>query len=667
MPVRRRGDLTQKLDSNARTTFEHWITGDCDDMYGRGHAQEELSGRRQMLRRFWDTALGYWRLEGDHSAWLLTGGVIVLILLNLGIAYRVNLWNRAMFDALEQRNSAGVLLEAMVYLVLMAVSVGLGMLGVHARMTMQRLWRAWLNCRLLDRWLVKSRYYQLELAGGDHANPEYRLADDMRAATEAPIDFAVGLISAVLSATTFIFVLWSIGGALSIRLGEAVITIPGFLVIAALLYALLASATMVFVGRRFVSVSEAKNQAEAEYRYVLTRVRENAESVALLRGEEEERRSVEESFATVLGRWRDISRQAIRATVVSQASGYVAAVLPILLCAPKFLDGSMTLGQVMQAASAFAVVQMALSWLVDNYPKFAEWSASARRVASLMLSIDMLEAAENGTGVSRIRRGEAHDAALRLCNVSVTLKDATTVVRRADLTIAPRERVLLVGHSGTGKSSLIRALCGHWPWGHGEIQLQRGSKLFVVPQRPYIPVGTLLRAAAYPASAGQVNRDEIVDALKAVGLERFLDRLDEHSAWEQMLSGGEKQRLAFARLLIARPSIVVMDEATSALDVASEKQLMELIAKRLRHATIIGVGHRPELEAFYDRKIELERRHDGARLTRDIDLSRQAMCPHQRDRSRPARSGTAPARPTWSAGFDRWGRRDSERAIAPAC
>jgi len=628
---------------------------------------DELSTRRHMLRRFWSTALGYWRLEGEHSAWLLTGGLIVLILLNLAVTYQVNLWNRAMFDALEQRNSADVLLQAMVYLVLMVMSVGLGMLGVHARMTMQRLWRAWLNCRLLDRWLIKSRYYQLELAGGDHANPEYRLADDLRAATEAPIDFAVGLISALLSATTFILVLWSIGGALSIRLGEDVITIPAFLVIAALLYALLASATMIFVGRRFVSVSEAKNQAEAEYRYVLTRVRENAESIALLRGEEEERRSVEESFARVLRRWRDISRQAIRATVVSQTSGYVAAVLPILLCAPKFLDGSMTLGQVMQAASAFAVVQMALGWLVDNYPKFAEWSASARRVASLMLSIDMLEAPANGDGAPRIRRGETHDAALRLCNVSVTLNDATTVIRQADLTIAPRERVLLVGHSGAGKSSLIRALCGHWPWGHGEIQLPRENKLFVVPQRPYIPVGTLLRAAAYPAPANQVQREEIMEALKAVGLEQFLDRLDEHSAWEQMLSGGEKQRLAFARLLIARPSIVVMDEATSALDLASEKQLMELIAKRLRNTTIIGVGHRPELEAFYDRKIELERRHDGARLTRDIDLRQVTMWSRQRDRSRPARPCAAAARQAWSTGFDRWTRRDSERSSAPAC
>jgi putative ATP-binding cassette transporter len=272
-----------------------------------------------------------------------------------------------------------------------------------------------------------------------------------------------------------------------------------------------------------------------------------------------------------------------------------------------------------------------------------------------------------GNGVPRIRRGETHDSALRLCNVSVTLNDATTVIRQADLTIAPRERVLLVGHSGAGKSSLVRALCGHWPWGHGEIQLQRDSKLFVVPQRPYIPVGTLLRAVAYPAPANQVKREEIVEAIKAVGLEQFLDRLDEDSAWERMLSGGEKQRLAFARLIIARPGIVVMDEATSALDLTGEKQLMELIVKRLRSTTIIGIGHRPELEAFYDRKIELERGYDGARLTRDIDLRHITMWPRKRDRSRPARAGAAAATQAWSTGFNRWARRDLERATAPGC
>jgi putative ATP-binding cassette transporter len=630
-------------------------------MHGLGQEQkDELGSRQYLLRRFWATGFGYWRLGGERSAWLLTGGLFVLILLNLGISYEVNVWNRTIFDALQQRDSTTVLLQGIIYFPLMAISVGLGVLGVYARMTMQRLWRAWLTRRLLDRWLANSRYYQLNLVKGDHANPEYRLAEDLRLATEAPIDFAAGVISALLSAVTFIFVLWTIGGALSFDVAGATITIPGFLVIAAVIYAVLASGTMVFIGRRFVAVSESKNQAEAEYRYMLTRLRENAESIALMGGEDEERRTVDQSFGTVLHRWRDICIQAVRSTVVSQTSGYFAAVLPILLCAPKFLDGSMTLGQIMQAAAAFGVVQTAFNWLVDNYPRLADWSASARRVSSLMISIDMLERAESGEGAPRIRHSETDRAAVRLCNLSVTLDDGTSVVKHAEVTIARGERVLVVGQSGTGKSSLVRAIGGQWPWGEGEVQLQRGTKMCVVPQRPYIPLGTLLRAAAYPTPAEEVDREEVAKTLKVVGLGHFVDRLDEDISWEQTLSGGEKQRLAFARLLIARPNIVVMDEATSALDPSSQKHLMELIHKRLHAATIIGVGHRPELEDFYERKLVLESRHDGARLTRDVDLTRFAALARRRDillkfdRSLPACSGVfhqslASARPSTSA------------------
>jgi putative ATP-binding cassette transporter len=630
-------------------------------MYGFGQEQkDELGSRQYLLRRFWATGFGYWRLGGERSAWVLTGGLFALILLNLGIAYEMNVWNRAMFDALQQRNSATVLLQGIIYFPLMAISIGLGVLGVYARMTIQRLWRAWLNRRLLDRWLANSRYYQLNLVKGDHANPEYRLAEDLRVATEAPIDFAVGVMSAFLSAVTFILVLWTIGGNLSFNVAGATITVPGFLVIAAVIYAVLASGTMVFIGHRFVAVAENRDQAEAEYRYTLTRLRENAESVALMGGEDEERRTLDESLSTVLHRWRDICIQAVRATVVSQTSGYFAAVLPILLCAPKFLDGSMTLGQVMQAASAFTAVQIALSWLVDNYPRLAEWSASARRVSSLMISIDVLERAENGDGPPRIKHGETDRAALRLCNLSVTLNDATSVVKHAEVTIAHGERVLVVGGSGTGKSSLVRAIGGQWPWGKGEVQLQRGTKMCVVPQRPYIPLGTLLRAAAYPTPAEEVDREEVAKTLKVVGLGHFVDRLDEDIPWEQTLSGGEKQQLAFARLLIARPNIVVMDEATSALDPSSQKHLMELIHKRLHAATIIGVGHRPELEGFYERKLVLESRHDGARLTRDVDLTSIAALAPRRDilvkfdRSLPACSdvfhqSAASVRPSTSA------------------
>src|SRR6195256_3048051 len=587
-------------------------------------AEDEASNRlrrRLLLGRFWLSARGFWGpRRGDRLAWLLTGTILLTVLLYLAASYGMNVWNRAIFDALERRDGGTVLDLSLIYVPLLAASVVVMLLQVYARMTTQRRWRAWLNDHLLDRWLKNGRYYQLNLVGGDNQNPEYRIADDVRVATESPVEFATGLLTAILSAATFIVVLWTIGGALTFDLAGVTITIPGFLVVGAVLYAVLASGSMVFIGRRFVTVSENKNQAEAEYRYVLTRLRENGESIAVLGGEEEERSTGDRCLTNVLRRWRHICFQTMRTTIVSQTSSYIAPVLPIILCAPKFLDGTMSLGQVMQAASAFTIVQAAFNWLVDNYPRLADWTASARRVASLMVSLDALERAEEGEGVARIERTEGSGAALRLSNLSVTLDTGKAVVKDAEVDIAPGERVLVAGESGTGKSTLVRAISGLWPWGEGSVQVASGAKMFLMPQRAYVPVGTLRRAATYPEPADSKDSEEVADALKRVGLKHLVDRLEEEAPWDQTLSGGEKQRLAFARILLHRPDIVVLDEATSALDPESQDKLMELLTTELDATTIVSVGHRPELEAFHSRKIVLERRRGGARFVTDINL-----------------------------------------------
>ena len=398
--------------------------------------------------------------------------------------------------------------------------------------------------------------------------------------------------------------------------------IPGFLVIAAVLYAVIASGAMMLIGRRFVAVSEKKNQAEAELRYVLTRLRENGESIALIQGEEEERAGVDR-----------VARQGPADLALDllpvhedhdasrRASGFIAPVLPIILCAPKYLDGSMTLGQVMQAASAFTIVQGAFNWLVDNYPRLADWTASARRAASLMVSLDGLERAESGDGVGRIKRtNDGEDAALRLQDLSVTLDDGTAVLDDTDVTIMPGERVLIAGESGTGKSTLVRAIAGLWPWGDGEIEVKKGAKLMLLPQRPYIPIGTLRRAATYPDAADSREIKEVAEAFKRVGLEHLIDRIDDEAPWDQTLSGGEKQRLAFARIFLHNPDIIVLDEATAALDPESQDKLMELLSKQPDMTALVSVGHRPELEAFHNRKVVLERRKGGAKLVSDIKL-----------------------------------------------
>jgi len=281
----------------------------------------------------------------------------------------------------------------------------------------------------------------------------------------------------------------------------------------------------------------------------------------------------------------------------------------------------MSLGQVMQAASAFTIVQTAFNWLVDNYPRLSDWTASARRVNTLMLSLDALERAEGGEGISRIERSdEGEGAALRLRDLSVTLDDGTAVVDEAEVAIMPGERVLIAGESGTGKSTLVRAIAGLWPWGEGRIEVHKGAKIVFLPQHPYVPLGSLRRAATYPDAAESRSLDEIAEAFKHVGLGHLIDRLDEEAPWDQTLSGGEKQRLAFARIVLHNPDIIVLDEATAALDPQSQDKLMEMLVRQPEHTTLISVGHRPELELFHSRKIVLERRRGGTRLVSDIYL-----------------------------------------------
>ncbi|MDR6590854.1 putative ATP-binding cassette transporter [Agrobacterium tumefaciens] len=588
-----------------------------------GLTPEEAAEARKkyLLKRFWISARGFWSRRGDALAWPFSIGLLAMIGINVGFQYGINVWNRGIFDAIEKRDASTVYFLASIFPPLVLGSVMIVTSQVYVRMRIQRRWRSWLTKVLVSRWIAHGRYYQLNLIDGDHQNPEARLSEDMRIATEAPVDFVAGVIAAFVSASTFIVVLWTIGGALTLPIGGAWITIPGFLVVAAVIYALITSSSIALIGRNFVRVSEVKNQLEAEFRYTLTRVRENGESIALLGGEEEERSDLDKRFRNVRQQWKQMAQQYMRTTVVSHGSMLIAPVVPLLLCAPKFLDGSMSLGQVMQAASAFTIVQSAFGWLVDNYPRLADWNACARRVASLMMSLDGLERAEQSDKLGRIVRGETEgETMLSLKDVSVSLGDGTAVVKETDVEIGRGERVLVAGESGSGKSTLVRAIAGLWPWGGGSVSFRAGSRLFMLPQRPYIPSGTLRRAVCYPQAAESWTFEEIGEALDKVGLGHLKDKVEEEAPWDQTLSGGEKQRLTFARLLLNDPDIIVMDEATAALDEKSQDSMMRTVIDELPDATIISVAHRAELEAFHSRKITLERREGGAKLVSDIHL-----------------------------------------------
>src|SRR5947199_1896591 len=496
----------------------------------------EREQKKPLVRRFWRTARGFWSSRRSWKvAWLMTACLIALVIGQLIFQYQLNIWNKAIFDALEKKDSATVLHQAIIFVPLAAGSIAIAVCIVYARIRMQRRWRAWLTEHTITRWLDKGRYYQLNLIEGDHKNPEARISDDIRIATEQPVDFAVGILSAVLTSATFMGVLWSVGGDLTITIAGSRLFVPGYLVIAVVIYCVIISGVMTIIARSFVPTAETKNQVEAEFRFALTRVREYGESIAILGGEKEERAGLDRLLSKVIVTWAKMAGQYMRTMFVSHGNFVIASVIPVILCAPKYLSGDVTLGTVMQAAAAFIQVQYAFNWIVDNYPRLAEWTASARRASNLLVAIDGLDHVEESQ-IGAISRTEGGDAAIRLRGVSVALSDGTVVVDDAEVTVQFGEKVLVTGESGTGKSTLVRAIAGLWPWGEGEITLKRGAKMFLMPQKPYIPLGTLRRAATYPQHAKDFKDKKIAEALKAVGLEHLVEKLDDKEAkWDRTL------------------------------------------------------------------------------------------------------------------------------------
>jgi vitamin B12/bleomycin/antimicrobial peptide transport system ATP-binding/permease protein len=573
----------------------------------------DLTYDRQVARRFARLVGGWWRGATARRAWFLTIALGTCVVFNIGLNVAVNQWNRIFFDALEKRDSGTLGLAVLAFAGLVVVIAGVGVLIVLARETLQVRWREWLVAKLTDTWLGRQRYYRLNLAQIEPANPEYRIADESRLSTEPVVDFAIDLLNALLSFAAFIGILWTVGGAISFSVFGSTVTIPAYMTIAALLYGVIMSSLTVWVGRPLVPGVAAKNEAEARFRFELTRLRENAESIALIRGEPDERGILAHTYARLVGRWLAVVRLHGRLTWITNASGALIPVVPLLLATPKYLSGELSLGAVTQLAAAFFQVQIAFAWLVDRYKPVAMWYASARRVMALVEAADELDGSlDRASG--GIERLEVPDPRIALHNLTIADRSGRVLIRDANAVIEAGEKVFVLGESGVGKSTLMRAMAGLWPWGSGRILVPSDVAIAFVPPRPYLPLGTLRQAILYPALDLEIGDDEIAGILDECGLAHWGGRLDTVERWDQILSSGERQRLAFARLFLQKPTIAILDEATSALDEASQATLMTLMRSELRATTVISVGQRPEAGAFHDRRLRLVRGEDGARL-----------------------------------------------------
>jgi putative ATP-binding cassette transporter len=562
---------------------------------------------RSSFLEFWAIFRPYWSSPERRFSGLLLAAVIAL---NLGIVYIMvlfNDWNALFYDALQNYNLSNFWYQLARFCVLATLYIIAAVYRVYLRQMLQIRWRNWLTERYVARWLRNDAYYHLQLGDNRAAdNPDQRIAEDINNFVSQTLILGLGLLESIVTLASFSLILWNLSGSLT--LGG--IEIPGYMLWAAILYAIVGSWLAHLIGRPLIPLNYQQQQYEANLRFALVRVRENAEQIALYRGERAEQGGIGTAFSSVVNNWWGIMRRQKLVTWFSSGYDQIAIIFPFVVAAPRYFSRSIQLGGLMQIAQAFGQVQAALSWFVTNYTSFADWRATLSRLSGFEKAL-----AENGGQANAVSAVESASAkAISVSNLTISLPDGRPLLKDVSLTLPRASRLLISGPSGSGKSTFLRALCGVWPYCEGRIVMPAGQKVLFCPQKPYLPLGCLRDAVQYPESGGAYTDEQIRDALGLVGLEDLRSRLDDSENWAMKLSPGEQQRLAFARALLMRPQWLFLDEATSALDEESEQRLYGLIAD-MPDCALISVAHRKTLGAFHDRtmvfaKQTLAQRHD---------------------------------------------------------
>ncbi len=542
---------------------------------------------------------------------LLATGIVAALVVNMIGQVQLNRWNGAFFDSIEARDFGRFLPLFGMFFVIVAVLLA----AVVAQTRLQELFkirlRGALSRSLLDRWFEPGRAYRLPFMGPQGAAPDQRMQEDARLCSDLTTELSVGMLQAAMLLVTFIAVLWGLSPDLRFDVAGVALVVPGYMVWIAIGYAGVGSCLTWIVGKRLIELNTRRYAREAELRFALVRVNENAEGVALYGGEKDERRSLDAALDAVLGAGRRVSLALSRLTWITSGYGWIAMVVPIIAASPGFFMGELTFGELMMVVGAFHQVQTSLRWFVDNFPKIADWRSAMHRAA--MFS-DALAAVDEDASADRIVLEPHPDGLLSFEDVSISLIDGSIVVDEATAEIAHGERVLLEGESGSGKSTIFRVMAGLWPWGSGRVRVPPAAERMFMPQRPYLPLGTLRAALAYPAAPDAFPCEAIEAALRRVGLEELLPALDRDERWDKSLSLGQQQRVAFARLVLHKPRWIFMDEATSALDDANQAAMLRLFDEELRGATVLSIAHRAGLESFHTRTLRLVKTPSGSKM-----------------------------------------------------
>ena len=555
------------------------------------------------------------RSDERWSAWALLITVIVLNLSQVGISVISSYWHREFYNALQEKDWDAFLQLLFLYrqtpsgwlpgfCEYAAVLVAVGVYEIYLNQWLRIRWRRWMTTHYLDEWLADRAYYRLSLTTDRAAigtdNPDQRIAEDLRDFTDSTLSLGLNLMSNIVSLASFVGILWGLSGAIEV-FG---ISIPGYMVWVVLVYAIIGTVFTHLVGRPLAALNFRQQRVEADFRYSLVRVRENVEGIALYRGEGEEQGLLLHRFSAVIGNWFAIMRRTKLLNTLVYGYGQAAVIFPVIVAAPRYFSGAMQLGGLVQTAGAFSRVQGSLSWFVDSYALLANWRAVVERLATFHDAIVDARAA-----VGRdFQRVDAADGTVQLHDLTIALPSGVKLLEHAELVLQPGHSVVITGRSGSGKSTLLRVFAGIWPFGQGSVQLP--GRAFFLPQRAYIPLGTLRHVIAYPQPAENFDRAALAGVLADVGLGALADELDHQENWPMRLSGGEQQRVAIARALLAKPDWIFLDEATASLDPESETEMYRLLRERLPNATLVSIAHRPSVAAFHKQRLVL-RREEG--------------------------------------------------------
>ncbi|MCF5706919.1 ATP-binding cassette domain-containing protein [Pseudomonas syringae] len=544
--------------------------------------------------RAWRLITPYWRSEDKTLAWVLLVSVIALSLFSVQMSVMFNSWYREFYNALQNKDTGAFTHLILYFSGLAAIAIFAAVYRLYLTQMLTIRWRRWLTEQHFSRWLAHKNYYHLE-QGGYTDNPDQRLSEDLNEFTTSTLHLGLGLMSAVVSLVSFSVILWGVSGSVEL-FG---ITVHGYMFWAAMLYAIVGSFLTHWIGRRLIPLNNQQERYEADLRYALVRVRENAESIALSDGETNENQRLNGRFSMI---WHNVltsMKVQKRLTFFTSGYGQIAIIFPFVVAAPRYFAGKIELGDLMQINSAFGNVQENFSWFISAYDTLASWRATSDRLLSFRQAMTDREA--QAPAIERVRT----DDALNVHNLGLTLASGRKLLSNSFLHIETGERVMLSGRSGSGKSSLLRAIGGLWPQGAGRIGLPAGQALFL-PQRPYLPIGTLREALSYPHPADKYPAQRYVDVLHTCRLEPLVSRLDESDHWQRVLSPGEQQRVAFARALLLAPQWLYMDEATSAMDEEDEAAMHNAIIGEIPGLTLLSVGHRSSLKRFHGRHVRVE-------------------------------------------------------------